>query len=325
MISTKKYKELNIENIFNQISGYDVFRYYIPQFKDINKSFLSPLRKDKKPDVRIFKTKTGEFMYKDFAYQEHTFGPIKFVQELYNAGFKETLEMINEDFNLGLGYASTIRDKKVPKIAPKEYLNSIKTEKIIRIVSKKYNWYNTRYFKQFHISQETLEYFNVKPIIGFYLNYSYFTCEKTSYAYCFGGYKYKILQPYDEDNKWISNTNNTIIQGWEQLPEKGDLCFITSSMKDVMVLYEIGFTAVAPQSEAGSLPDEIISELEERFEEVIILYDSDKPGITAAKRLSHTTGFDNVCIPSEIEEKDPSDYAKNHGLEELKCLINSII
>ncbi len=325
MISTKNYKELNIDNIFNQISGYDVFKNYIPQFTDINKSFLSPLRKDRKPDVRIFKTKTGEFMYKDFAYPQHTFGCIKFKQELYNIGFKETLEMINEDFNLGLGYGSTRTAKKVPKIAPKEFLDSIKTEKLIRIVSKEYNWYSRRYFDQYHISQETLERFKVKPIIGYYLNYSYFPCDKTAYAYCFGNYKYKILQPYDEEMKWISNTNNMIIQGWEQLPEKGNLCFITSSLKDVMVLHEIGFTAIAPQSEAGSIPDEIINELEQRFKEVIIFYNNDDPGQRSALSLSNNTGFDFVHLPEEVVEKDPSDYAKEHGLEKLETMINTII
>lgn len=325
MISTKKYKELSLENIFSQISDYDIFKYYIPSFKDVHKSFTSPLRKDKKPDVRIFKTSTGEFMYKDFAYPEHTFGCISFVMELYNIDFRQALETINNDFNLGLGYNTTRSTKKPPKTVSKEFLDTIKTEKLIRIVSKKYNWYNRRYFNQYHISENTLNFFNVKPIEGFYLNANYFECKSTSYAYCFGNYKYKILQPYEDELKWLSNTNNMIIQGWSQLPETGDVCFITSSLKDVMVLYELGFNAIAPQSEAGSLPEEIINELNSRFKEVIIFYDSDKAGLNAAKKLSKQTNYDFVYLPEEVEEKDPSDYAKNHGLKELECLINSIL
>lgn len=325
MISTKNYQELTPENIFKKISGYDIFKYYIPDFKNVQTSFKSPLRVDKKADVRIFKTRSGDFMYKDFAKPEHTFNSLKFVQELYNESFRETLQRINDDFHLNLGLTRKSYTKPKPTTVTQEYLDNIKGEKHIRIVSKPADYFNSMYFHRHKISVSTLNKFKVKPIKGYFLNFNYFPCKGTAFAYCFGNYKYKILQPYDLEFKWLSNTENTIIQGWEQLPEKGTICFITSSLKDVMVLHEIGYNAVAPQSEAGSLPEEVVDELKRRFEHVIIFYDSDKPGMDAARKLQKQTGFDVVYLPDMIEEKDPADYAKNHGLGQLQIIVDSIL
>ena len=326
MISTKNYVELTYENILKKISSYDIFKYYIPEFKDVSTPFTSPLREDKKPDVRIFKTKSGEFLYKDFAKQEHVFNAPQFVMEYHMLSYPEALQRINIDFHLRLGKNPLIGGKKPPKLMKKADLEKIKTYKSLRIVSKKFSSLDMCYFFKYNIKMSTLNKFNVKALRGYYINGSYFpTDKKTSFAYCFGNYKYKILQPYDEVNKWITNTSAQDIQGWEQLPEKGDICFITSSLKDVMVLYEIGYPAVAPQNETGKLPLEMIQELKDRFNHVIILYDSDKPGKDAARQLSALTDLPYVYIPDVIEEKDPADLSWKQGLDKLKIIIDSII
>lgn len=325
MISTSSYKELTVQNIFSQISSYDIFKYYLPDFKNLNTSFLSPLRDDKNPGVRIFKTKSGDFMYKDFAKPEHTFSGIGFVMELYGLDFVGALQKINDDFHLNLGtnYKPTSRK---PEIASKEFIDSINPSKQIMVVSKPLNWYNSMYFYRYNITEKTLKHFKVKPLQGYYIDYQYFPCKVQTFGYSFGNYLYKILQlGVERDQKWISNTPADCIQGWDQLPEKGDICIITSSLKDVMVLYEIGYPAVAPQSETPVLPQHIIDSLKSRFAHVVILYNNDEPGKKAAAKLSQSTGFPYAYIPNVYPEKDPSDFSKEHGLEKLEIIIDSII
>ena len=325
MISTKNYQELNLDNILKQISSYDIFRYYIHNFKNINESFTSPLREDKNPGVRIFKTKSDDFMYKDFAYNGHTFTGVGFVMEYFRISFLEALQKINEDFNLNLGMKSTSTTKETPRFITKEQIDKIKSYKNIRIVSKPANWFNLLYFTRYHITLKTLEFFKVKPITGYYLNFNYFPCKKNSFAYCFGNYTYKILQTEESEIKWLSNTTSTCMQGYEQLPKTGNICFITSSLKDVMVLHEIGYASIAPQSETPTIEPSIMEDLKNRFNHVIILYDNDKPGKDNARKLSKLYDLDYVYIPNMYQEKDPSDFAKKQGLQQLKIVIESII
>ncbi|MFT4757539.1 MAG: hypothetical protein ACI91R_002194 [Vicingaceae bacterium] len=47
--------------------GLDIFRYFIPEFKEEGKVFSSPFRSDKKPSANIFQATSGHYLYKDFA------------------------------------------------------------------------------------------------------------------------------------------------------------------------------------------------------------------------------------------------------------------
>ena len=101
---------------------------------------------------------------------------------------------------------------------------------------------------------------------------------------------YKIYSPYEVKNKWLSNTKKTDIQGYNQLPNKGERLLITSSLKDVMCLHAAGYNAIAMQSEMQMPSEKLISELKERFNTIDILYDNDfnnvnNPGQTMARKI----------------------------------------
>ena len=72
--------------------------------------------------------------------------------------------------------------------------------------------------------------------------------------------------------------------------------------------------------------EETISQTQERFEEVIVLYDNDfdnprNPGQTMAVKICEKYGLDNIVIPSYYRSKDISDLIKDHGLQEAKHVI----
>ena len=61
-------KELNIENILEKISEYDIFKAYCPNFKDIDKKFIAVLNRSKSeslPSANITYYR-GKLWYKDF-------------------------------------------------------------------------------------------------------------------------------------------------------------------------------------------------------------------------------------------------------------------
>ena len=169
--------------------------------------------------------------------------------------------------------------------------------------------------------------FAVEPISHFWVNNTRFTCKSISYAFKFKN-RYKIYSPYEVKNKWLSNTKKTDVQGYNQLPNKGERLFITSSLKDVMCLHRAGYNSIALQSEM-QLPDEkLISELKSRFNTIEILYDNDfekvnNPGQTMAKKICDLYGFKNICLPSKFGVKDPSDLVYKVGsFNELKIILN---
>lgn len=331
MISTKQFKELNYDNILDKISEYDIFKYYVSNFRKLGVPFCSDIRKDRNPDVYITKHK-GSFFYKDFSHPEHTFNALGYVMYKYGITYREALEVINVDFGLKLGFRLSKRDKRAIVHNPKDY-ESEKSDATIRIVSKKMSSRDFAYFIKYHIKRGTLEFYNVKSIVGYYLNRAFYRIKKhdIAFAYCFGNYKYKLLQPYGTI-KWISNTDISILQGYDQLPRKGNICFITSSLKDVMVLYELGYPAVAPISESARIPERYIKELKERFDHVILFYDNDDAGLEYANIRSKEYDIPYIYIPIEFSDKytgeplkDPSDFCRQEGLVDTRVLIDSLL
>ena len=320
MISTSNILDLTLENIYKKISDYDIFRYYIQNFTEINKPFLSELRADKRANsVRIFR-KGDNLYYKDFATNDN-YGAISYVMKKYNISFIKALNQINIDFNLGLGINIKINSNPAP-VYDKHIIKNTKMIKQIQIVSTKWTSKYLTYWLNHGISLETLIFYNVKPITGFYINLNYIEPKLLTYAYCFGNYRYKILTPESDTNKWVSNTSSNDIQGYHQLPKTGDVLFITSSMKDVMALYEVGYAAIAPQSEVGDLDEDLIEHLKNRFHRIVVFYDNDQPGVEAASKLCNKYQFESIITP---EYKDPSDYVKNNSLLNLKLLIDSTL
>jgi hypothetical protein len=320
MISTKQYLDITLANIYSRISDYDIFRYYISNFTEINKPFLSELRPDKSANsVRIFR-KGDNLYYKDFATNDFL-SSVGYVMKKYNISYAKALNKINIDFNLGLGLNIKNNNISPAPIYDKHIIKNTKVMKQLQIVSDKWSSKYLKYWLDYGITKETLEFFNVKPLKGFYIDMNYIACKELTYAYCFGNYRYKILQP-NSDFKWVSNTIKDDIQGFTQLPKLGDVLFITSSLKDVMTLYETGYSAIAPQSETANLNPYLIENLKNRFYRIVVLYDNDETGLREAQLLCEQYNLEKMIVPVD---KDPSGYAKSQSLLQLKLLIDSTL
>ena len=318
---------LHTDVILGRISEYDIFMYYCPSFKKLGVKFCSELREDKTPSASII-TWSGNLLYKDFGYPDHTFNCFSYVQFKFNVSFINALKIIDCDFNLNLS------NKKEESLFTMGYLGYsqiqpkyIKKQTVIQKKRRAWNKDDAKFWRKYLVSKKILNTFAVEPISHFWINNNRFTCKSISYAFKFKN-RYKIYSPYEEKNKWLSNTKKTDVQGYDQLPDKGERLIITSSLKDVMCLYAAGYHSIAMQSEM-QIPDEkLISELKERFNIIEILYDNDfnkldNPGQTMAKKICDLYGFNNICLPKTFESKDPSDLvSKENSFNELKYILN---
>ena len=317
---------LHSDVILSKITEYDIFVYYCPNFKELGKKFISDLREDKSPTVSIIPY-NGKLLYKDFGSPEHTFDCFNYVKYKYNCSFLSALRIIDCDFNLRLSSKQEVIKFTMGCMAYRQ--ENPKFKKIPVIIKKRkrqWNKQDANFWSKYLVSKKTLTIFAVEPISHFWVNNNRFTCKSISYAFKFKN-RYKIYSPYEEKNKWLSNTKKTDVQGYDQLPLKGDRLIITSSLKDVMCLYVAGYNAIALQSEMQVPDEKLISELKSRFNTIEILYDNDfdkanNPGQEMANKICDLYGFKNICLPNKFKSKDPSDLIKKvNNLNELKNIL----
>ena len=133
--------------------------------------------------------------------------------------------------------------------------------------------------------------------------------------------------------KWLSKHDASVWDLWKQAflfaeKKSDDTVIITSSRKDAMCLwYNLGVPAMSLQGE-GYLPKpQVMQQVLDRFKHVYLWYDNDfkhkedNPGQDNAKKLIELyPTIKNICIPSELQCKDPSDLVKNKGIKELKSV-----
>ena len=101
--------------------------------------------------------------------------------------------------------------------------------------------------------------------------------------------------------------------GLEQLPNKGDMVFITGGEKDVMTLAAHGFNAVCFNSETATVPESFIQILARKFRHIIFLYDMNETGRRESARQVEALSAYNVVrlelpVSGQKGDKDISDY-----------------
>lgn len=321
-------QKLSLQAVSELVDQYDVFRHYCTGFDKIGKLFKSEIRDDKNPTCCI-KRFGDKLLYRDFSDvgNQDCYG---YIQMKYNCGFYEALEMINRDFSLNLDTTVSIQHVYVQPVLFGKKLEDIEESRTeIKVKTRKWNLNDKEYWStKYGFTSKDLEHFNIFPISWFWINGVDYKAQKNAYAFYFGlddkgGQIWKIYQPKKKiKGKWFSNVTDKIFQGYNQLPETGDVLFITKSLKDVVALYKLGIPAIAPQGEAMKFTFEFIQELKSRFKKVVMLYDNDKPGIFATFQNSVWHGLDFMFLHPD-SQKDPSDFIEEYDLLTLKHYINN--
>ena len=138
------------------------------------------------------------------------------------------------------------------------------------------------------------------------------------YSYKFNN-NFKIYRPLgDKYTKWRNNLTQDDIQGYQQLPKKGDILIITKSLKDVMCLYEMGIPAISPSSESTWISDTTLEALKKRFKRILVCFDRDNAGVKNLRKISLKTGLEPILVHKKFKAKDISDAIKLNGFETIK-------
>lgn len=314
MYSTKTAITMSLRDLLDKLDDYDIYSYYIGQFKP-GKLMNSPLRNDDKiPSFAIFPSKTGDLLFKDHGSGESG-NAIKFIKLYRGIQTRDELERELLRIVRRMNPNDTIRTNNYTKT-----VGSGVTD--IGIVRQPFTDIDKRYWKQFHISIDTLKKFNVFSI-------KYFLCNRVvrgtykedSPMYAYKVYdKFKIYRPLaSKYTKWRTNLTNRHVQGLAELPkEGGNLLIITKSLKDVMCLYEMGFNAIAASSETTFIPDDILKSLRTKWKHIVILYDRDAPGMQNARKYSKQYKFDAIFVHKKFKAKDVSDAVKANSFFAVK-------
>lgn len=306
---------MSLRDLLDKLNDYDIYSYYLGPVK-LKKLINSPLRSDDQiPSFALFPTKDGTgILFKDHGSGESG-NALKFLK-LYKG--ITTRKQLEQELLRIVRKMNPMRSEAKPTYA--KTVDSGPAE--IGIVRQPFTEVDKKYWKQFHISIDTLKKFNVFSI-------KYFLCNRVvrgtykeyNPMYAYKVYdRFKIYRPLaSKYTKWRTNLTNRYIQGLAELPQEGgNLLIITKSLKDVMCLYEMGFNAIAASSETTFIPEDILQSLRSKWKHVIILYDRDKPGVTKAREYNRKYKLDAIFVHKKFKAKDVSDAVKANSFFAVK-------
>jgi len=316
------------EFILSKVSQEQIFEFYlgIPVKKG---TFCSPaiIRLDKRPTCAFYKNGKGTLNYKDFA--GPSFNCISVVMHLYNCSYYMALRIIANDFNL-------VELPKLEKhIAKREYSGNIiqNTEKAkIQVEIKDFSIKELEWWNSFGISLVTLNKFKVFSIKSVFLNGNYFT-SSTESSPIFGYYGgntdegdelWRLYMPTKLKYRFLSNWESNQFQGMKQLPKEGSHCIISKSMKDLMILYEFGFIAIAPTSENVLITDGRFNRIKDRYTNIIVFFDNDLPGVKGAHKYKKQYPDSRCIFIKRKYSKDISDLYKKISKTQFWAVVNEL-
>lgn len=308
---------ITLDYILSKVSEYDIYSHYIGDFK-VGMIYNSPFRKDKNPSFGVYYSKrTRQLLFKDHGTGECG-NVVKFVS-LYT-GLTSYNDILNDIVNRLKITSKTKLDSS------KQYIPS--TETVIGVVRQDFTQTDIDYWAQFHISLDTLLKYDVSSIKYYLCNgvvKGTYKVENPMYAYKVYN-NFKIYRPLaDKYTKWRNNLSEYDIQGYKQLPEKGNILFITKSMKDVMCFRELGYDAISPSSESTFISQDVLDDLKKRFKRIIILFDRDPAGCRNTIKFKNKYQLISLFINKKFKAKDISDAIKLNGFETIKKWIDEEI
>lgn len=291
--------------------------------------FTSPLRADNNPTCSFFRNKAGDIIFNDFsgAFKGNF---IAVVMYKYNVSYYKALRIIANDF----GYIKIPRLQRNPKpVTESKTVFKESKAAVIQVEVQDFPPEQLQWWSEIGVTKEILKKFGVYSCRSVFLNGDYFmgcTINNPIYGYYRGkndeGLElWRIYFPFKPRTaiRFLSNWKSFLLQGAKQLPKDGDVLVITKSMKDVMCLYSLGITAIAPNSENLFLTESQFEKLSKRFKRIIVFYDNDLAGIHNMNKIRKAFPVEYTFIPRSYNAKDISDFYRKYGKDETLKLINT--
>ena len=309
--------------------GLDIFKHYIGFPIRLGKNFKNPLYQDRNASCNIYFDRHAQiFKMKDFGNEDYSGDCFWFVAAVtgldLRRDFYDIIKRIVSDLHLIINESARNTPRKANIESrteqPKDMYEAL-TRKDYRIEIKSFSDAELAFWIRYGITLETLEKYNVCSIKSFEgynrLNDGYrinSTTVEPMFAYAGTGYV-KIYRPNSTKMRFFygGQIPEVYCFGLEQLPNKGDMVFITGGEKDVMTLAAHGFHAVCFNSETAAVPESFIQMFTRKFRHIIFLYDMDETGKRESVRQVEALSSYNAIrlelpISGQKGDKDVSDY-----------------
>jgi hypothetical protein len=307
------FEEPTEEFLYKFLTQEEIFERYLGIPIQLNKKLISPLRNDRRPTA-TFGWRSGVLFFTDWN-GEFSGNCISLVAHINNMGYKKAIKKIASDFNL-IGSSIPTQSKRKA-----EYKQKKQEVKQFQAVWGDLEFSHISYFKSFGISIQTLKKYNVYKLKALWMNSSLIyvhTSSDPAVLYLeddwFKAYYFKR-----KSSRFISQGQG--IQGLKQLRFQSNKVIIQKSLKDVMLMDELGFESIAPPSENSYLSELQIRMLQDKYQEVVVIMDDDPAGNRALEHY-RSMGLRTEKIP---KLKDATDYCREFGLQKTETLLNNLI
>ena len=315
--------------------GLDFFCFYMPIDFVPKRNFRNPLYKDKRASCNIYlDTKSQCYRMKDFGNEAYSGDCFWFAATMLGldvrSDFKKVLLTIIQDLNLNITMDfKTDENRKTKSLKDIRLVSSTSTnakeelsekKKIFKLYEQPFRADEIAYWQRYGITDKVLQKYHVKSLFRYETisnqgNPFSLTSTKNEPIFCYVmGDFVKIYRPNSKLRfLYGGDKSKDYIFGFEQLPSKGDILFITGGEKDVLSLSSHHFNAICFNSETASIPEPIIESLQLRFRHIILLYDTDETGLREAERQAkqlepYHVFFLSLSLQGTKTEKDISDF-----------------
>ena len=315
--------------------GLEVFSFYMPIDFVPKRNFRNPLYEDKRASCNIYlDTKSQCYRMKDFGNEAYSGDCFWFAATMLGldvrSNFRKVLLTIIQDLNLNITVdfkTDENRKTKSPKdvrlVSPtptnaKERLSEKK--KVFKLYEQPFNAEELSFWLRYGITDRILQRYHVKSLFRYETISNQgkpfsltSTREEPMFCYMMGDFV-KLYRPQSKLRFLYGGDKlKDYIFGFEQLPSKGDVLFITGGEKDVLSLSSHHFNAICFNSETASIPEPIIESLQLRFRHIVLLYDTDETGLREAERQAkllepYHVFYLRLSLQGTKSEKDISDF-----------------
>lgn len=312
-----------IQDLFENYSQESIFYLVFGEYPNMDKLYLSPIRKDNNPGC-YFEWWNGKLFFVDWASQRTNTDSVQLVKDYYKLNtLYDTIQFITKKIGTIITKPSFVKNTTKKK----------KSKAIIIPIKRDWVTYDKSYWNQFMISIDQLENDNVFPVkaINLFSNehwkrFNYFN--GGSYCISIKEDIYKIYRPNEKGKgKWLTNASPNHIGGINSITYQSDLLIITKSYKDSRVFRNFGYESIWLQNE-GAIPDEkVIKPIVSKYKNIIIFFDNDVAGILATEKLKDLLlkicNANVICTKSDIEYiKDISEMICFKGLDYTTNFLN---
>jgi hypothetical protein len=296
-----KTSALTKKEILSKVSERKLIEHYIGIELKHGLKISAPYREDKKPSLEFsYFEKLKRWYFRDWGIDSKSHDCFELIRRLIQA---ETIEpallRIYSDFNKGL-FKKPYADKLKSKYES--------TNKDFTIKYRSFQEWDLNYWRRYGIAKGILDKYNVKSVKEYsFVDKSgrrrYFLTRFENLVFAYSEENFvKIYKPEKKEYRFIhlGERPKGFVFGYEQLPSKSQVLYITGGEKDVLTMASIGLNAITLNSETAQMPKDLAIELMGRFAEIVVLYDNDSTGIQFSQKLVDEFGFLQIILPTEV-------------------------